>query len=146
MKDLIKGLLIAMADLLLPRLCIVCGRKLNVREKHICLYCMADFPFTRFWKQKHNAMADAFNASIQKGLDAGRSFRKLTAQKKIRQVSIHVSHMRSQPHCSSSITAPNTGTSNIASNTKVTSRPDGISEESSEADSHRQNIFQMWTL
>ncbi len=74
MKDLIKRLLIAMADLLLPRLCIVCGRKLNVREKHICLYCMADFPFTRFWKQKHNAMADAFNASIQKGLDASRSF------------------------------------------------------------------------
>lgn len=74
MKDLIKGFLIAMADLMLPRLCIVCGRKLNVREKHICLYCMADFPFTRFWKQKHNAMADAFNASIQKGLDAGRSF------------------------------------------------------------------------
>lgn len=61
----------AAADLLLPRQCIVCERKLELAEKHICLYCMADFPFTRFWEQQYNAMSDAFNGMIQKGLDRG---------------------------------------------------------------------------
>lgn len=60
----------AAADVLLPRTCIVCGRRLNLRERHICLACQADLPRTRFWRQSHNAMADRFNAAIQLGLEA----------------------------------------------------------------------------
>lgn len=60
----------AVADFLLPRLCIVCGRRLNVRERHLCLHCLADFPLTRFWKMKANPMADRFNLLIQNALDA----------------------------------------------------------------------------
>lgn len=59
----------AAVDLLLPRCCVVCGRKLNVDETHLCLYCLADIPLTRFWMQNHNPMADRFNAVLQKGLE-----------------------------------------------------------------------------
>ena len=54
----------ALADLLMPRLCIVCGRPLNLREEYICLGCEMDFPYTRFWESTHNAMADEFNSRI----------------------------------------------------------------------------------
>ena len=54
----------ALADLLMPRLCIVCGRPLNLKEEFICLGCEMDFPYTRFWESTHNAMADEFNARI----------------------------------------------------------------------------------
>lgn len=59
----------ALADLLIPRVCIVCGRKLLQNEKHICLFCSADIPLTRFWMQKHNRMADRFNELIQCSLE-----------------------------------------------------------------------------
>ena len=54
----------ALADLLMPRLCIVCGSKLNLSEDYICLGCEMDFPYTHFWEATHNEMADEFNARI----------------------------------------------------------------------------------
>lgn len=69
MKNVLEGLRAA-ADILLPRVCIVCGRKLHLKERHICLDCQADMPRTWFWEQSHNAMADRFNAAIQHGLEA----------------------------------------------------------------------------
>ena len=59
----------AMIDMLLPRTCIVCGRKLNIHEKYLCLHCASDIPLTRFGLMSHNPMADKFNGLIQKGLD-----------------------------------------------------------------------------
>lgn len=58
----------ALADLILPRTCLVCGRKLGLQEEHICLYCLADMPRTHFWNSSHNSMADKFNGIIQEGL------------------------------------------------------------------------------
>lgn len=58
-----------MIDMLLPRTCVVCGRKLNTYEKHLCLHCVSDLPLTRFAQMSHNPMADKFNEAIQKGLD-----------------------------------------------------------------------------
>lgn len=55
----------AVADLLLPRKCIVCGRTLNLHETHICLFCMADLPLTHFWQRLHNPMADKYNDAIR---------------------------------------------------------------------------------
>lgn len=60
----------AVADLILPRVCVVCGERLLLGEKHICLHCLADMPLTRFWERTHNPMADKFNAVIQVGLEA----------------------------------------------------------------------------
>ena len=59
----------AMIDMLLPRTCIVCGRKLNIYEKHLCLHCASDLPLTSFGLMSHNPMADKFNEAIQNGLE-----------------------------------------------------------------------------
>ena len=60
----------AAADLLLPRVCVVCGRKLNLDEKHLCLMCWSELPLTHFWERTHNSMADKFNRLIEKGIDS----------------------------------------------------------------------------
>lgn len=59
----------ACTDLLFPRTCIVCGRKLMTEERHLCLYCRMDLPVTHFWERSRNPMADRFNDVIQKGLE-----------------------------------------------------------------------------
>lgn len=41
-------------DLFFPRACAVCGRTLNLKEKHFCLPCYAGLPLTYFWKLKDN--------------------------------------------------------------------------------------------
>ena len=61
----------ALLDLFFPRKCIVCGKKLNVSEEHLCLYCFSDLPLTRFWTLSHNPMSDAFNAVLQKEIRDG---------------------------------------------------------------------------
>lgn len=63
-----KGSALAM-DMLLPRVCISCGERLLMNERHLCLGCMMDMPLTRYWERSHNPMADRFNEVIQKGLD-----------------------------------------------------------------------------
>lgn len=60
----LKTSLLALADFVLPRVCVVCGRPLLLQEKHICLCCMADMPETGFVAQSHNPMADRFNRAI----------------------------------------------------------------------------------
>lgn len=60
----LKTSLSALADLVLPRVCVVCGRGLLPCEKHICLSCLADLPETHFASMGHNPMADKFNARI----------------------------------------------------------------------------------
>lgn len=55
----------AAGDVLLPRLCIVCGERLHTHERHLCLACQADLPLTRFWERSDNMMADKLNALIQ---------------------------------------------------------------------------------
>ena len=60
----------ALLDLAMPRRCIVCQRPLTLRERFLCLPCMADFPFTHYWQLSRNPMADKFNARIQEDLDS----------------------------------------------------------------------------
>ena len=68
-EQIIKGLR-AVADLILPRTCAVCGRKLILDEIHLCLPCLAELPLTRFWELDHNAMADRFNRLVEKDIDS----------------------------------------------------------------------------
>lgn len=70
MREKVVRALNAAADLLLPRKCIVCGRKLLPDEKHLCLHCLADLPLTRFWMMRENPMSDRFNALIQNMLES----------------------------------------------------------------------------
>lgn len=66
---MMKGLRAA-GDLLLPRVCVVCGRKLNLSEEHLCLHCWSELPLTHFWERGHNSMADKFNKLIESGIDS----------------------------------------------------------------------------
>lgn len=60
----LKTSLSAIADLVLPRVCVVCGRPLLAQERHICVSCLADIPETHFSSCIHNPMADRFNKMI----------------------------------------------------------------------------------
>ena len=64
----LKVFLQAAVDLLLPRTCIVCGCRLNLQERHLCLHCLMEMPLTYFWQQPHNPMADRFNDLMQKDI------------------------------------------------------------------------------
>ena len=55
----------AIADIVMPRVCVVCGAPLIMQEKHICSGCLVDMPLTHFSKSRHNEMADKFNALIE---------------------------------------------------------------------------------
>lgn len=39
----------SLADFVLPRSCVVCGRRLLVGERDICLTCRSDIPYTYLW-------------------------------------------------------------------------------------------------
>ena len=72
-KDLKMGV-ICLADIFMPRTCIVCGCRLLRHERHLCLGCHMDMPLTRFWERSHNPMADKFNEIIQKDLEDGAGY------------------------------------------------------------------------
>lgn len=69
MKGSVLRGLRAAGEILLPRQCITCGRRLLLEEKHLCLECLADLPQTYFWIMSHNPMADRFNENIQKDIE-----------------------------------------------------------------------------
>lgn len=54
------------ADLILPRECIVCGKRLDIWEKHICTYCLEDLPLTYNWLLSRNRMSDNINSMINR--------------------------------------------------------------------------------
>lgn len=65
----------ALADVFLPRVCVVCGRRLHLREQYLCLHCLSDVPVTHFWSGIHNSMADKFNHLMNsRGGDAGERY------------------------------------------------------------------------
>lgn len=60
-----------LADVVMPRTCLVCGKTLGAQEKHLCLPCEADLPLSYYWEQPHNPMADEFNAVLERLRPAG---------------------------------------------------------------------------
>lgn len=65
----------SVADVFMPRVCAVCGRRLNVNESFLCLHCLADMPLTCFWGRTRNPMADRFNGLISdSGDDRGERY------------------------------------------------------------------------
>jgi ComF family protein len=56
----------ALGDVLMSRVCLVCGCTLGVHERHLCLACAADVPYTGFWREVHNPLADRFNEVIER--------------------------------------------------------------------------------
>ena len=60
----LRTFLPALLDLVLPRVCVVCGRPLLPQERHLCLECLSDLPETHYATLPRNPMADRFNARI----------------------------------------------------------------------------------
>ena len=71
----LRSAALSVADLVLPRVCVVCGRTLLLRETHVCTACAADLPRTFFAGQRDNPMAVAFNALVERELGGSRSRR-----------------------------------------------------------------------
>ena len=71
MRENVHEVATALGDLALPRFCVVCGRRLDLREKDLCLECLADLPLTHFWEYFHNSMSDRFNAAVGRRLPDG---------------------------------------------------------------------------
>lgn len=67
----LKDFATAVSDLILPRHCCVCGRRLALRERHLCLHCRSDLPYTHFWERTRNPMADKYNARIREHIPHG---------------------------------------------------------------------------
>ena len=68
----LRSAALSVADLVLPRVCVVCGRTLLLRETHVCTACAADLPRTFFAAQRDNPMAVAFNSLIERELAGSR--------------------------------------------------------------------------
>ena len=68
----LRSAALSVADLVLPRVCIVCGRTLLMSETHLCTACAADLPRTFFAGQRDNPMAVAFNSLIERELAGSR--------------------------------------------------------------------------
>ena len=62
----LQDYIVALGDLVMPRACLACGCRLGMRERHLCLSCAADVPYTRFWLAPHNPLADRFNAVLER--------------------------------------------------------------------------------
>ena len=60
----LETLLRSLPDLLMPRVCLVCGRQLLPSERHLCVCCEADLPLTHFESNSRNPMADSYNAQL----------------------------------------------------------------------------------
>lgn len=69
-----KNILISLADLSLPRVCPVCGRKLHLGETGLCLGCLCDLPETFYFGMEKNPMADKFNGRIEELRDDSSPF------------------------------------------------------------------------
>lgn len=61
----LKTSLSAIADLVMPRVCVVCGRDLIPQEKDICIPCLSELPETHYFALSRNPMADKFNEKIR---------------------------------------------------------------------------------
>ena len=64
----LRSAALSVADLVLPRVCIVCGRTLLLSETHLCTACAADLPRTFFAGVRENPMAVGFNAMVEREL------------------------------------------------------------------------------
>lgn len=60
----LKTALSAIADLVMPRVCVVCGRNLIPQERDICIPCLAELPETHYFKMSRNPMADKLNEKV----------------------------------------------------------------------------------
>ncbi len=70
MRGKLKYAVRALGDLLLPRLCVVCGTRLTTDERFMCSDCADDLPLTYYWDLPFNPAADRLNENIQRKIES----------------------------------------------------------------------------
>jgi len=70
----LRSAALAVADLIMPRVCVVCGRRLILKEKHICTACEAGLPLTHYALLRDNPMAQSFNTMVQREIETPEPF------------------------------------------------------------------------
>ena len=55
----------ALADLIFPRTCVVCGKSLTLNESCVCGSCLEDLPRTYYSKMPRNPMSARLNSHLQ---------------------------------------------------------------------------------
>ncbi len=60
----LKEILQASADVLMPRICPVCGKVLDANERYICRQCLMELPRTRFETLPFNSMVQRFAGKV----------------------------------------------------------------------------------
>ena len=60
----------SLADLVMPRTCVVCDRDLILQEDHICLGCLSDLPLTHYETLARNPMSERVNAILERDATA----------------------------------------------------------------------------
>lgn len=63
----------SLLDVFLPRRCLVCGETLVLREKYLCVSCLADLPRTFYAFESRNRMAERLNVLVQRDLSEGQN-------------------------------------------------------------------------
>lgn len=64
MLKTIKQWMTAAADVVMPRLCAVCGQPLDADERWLCRKCLADLPRTRYEDVDFNTMEQLFAGKV----------------------------------------------------------------------------------
>lgn len=67
----LKNFFPSILDLVMPRVCVVCGRELCREERTICRSCLSDVPYTYHWLLPRNPMADRLNSLIEERTPLG---------------------------------------------------------------------------
>ena len=77
-------------DLLFPRLCAVCGSRLQSDETHLCLHCLRHLPRTDFHKESEHAMEQLFRGKID--IDRAFAFFYSTPHSQYRRLLHHIKY------------------------------------------------------
>lgn len=77
-------------DLLFPRLCAVCGSRLQSNETHLCLHCLRHLPRTDFHKENEHAMEQLFRGKTD--IDRAFAFFYSTPHSEYRSLLHHIKY------------------------------------------------------
>ena len=77
-------------DLLFPRLCAVCGSRLQSNETHLCLHCLRHLPRTDFHKENEHAMEQLFRGKTD--IDRAFAFFYSTPHSEYRSLLNHIKY------------------------------------------------------
>ncbi len=77
-------------DIFYPRICVVCGRRLQADEKHLCIHCMQHIPRTHFHIEESHPMEQLFRGKVE--IDNAFAFFYTSPQSEYRHILHHIKY------------------------------------------------------